>query len=77
MIFGVTITVSRTCEVTGKERTQRYNALVHGVSLESAKQTANIAAKVDGWNILEKKTQVFMLDDPAWITRSIGQKFTF
>ena len=77
MKFGITIAVSRTCEVTGKVRVQRYNALVHASSLEGAKQTAHIGAKLDGWNVLEKKTEVFMLDDPKWIARSIGQQFTF
>lgn len=76
MQFGVTVVESRVSEVTGKNHIQRYNVLVHAQDLSSAKQMAHIGAKVEGLQLLEKKTEVFMLDDPRWIVRTLGQKFS-
>lgn len=74
MKFGVTVVESRANEVTGKH--QRYNILVHAQDFSSAKRVAHIGAKVEGLQLLEKKTEVFMLDDPRWIVCTLGQKLS-
>jgi len=76
MKFGVTVVDSRISEVTGKHRIQRYNVVVHALDKQRAMSMAHIGAKLEGLQLLEKKTEVFMLDDPRWIVRTLGQKFS-
>ena len=63
MKFGVTVVESRISEVTGKRRIERYNVLVNAEDFSSAKLVAHIVAKAEGLQLLEEKTEVFMLSD--------------